>query len=137
MKMACKKPCPDTETLTKIGKPVEWGMLLLFDGILMFAVIKTGGKQYLVSAGTKVKVEKLEGEIGSKLSFETLYVGDEKTAAVGTPLVSGAVVEGKIVDQDRHDKVVGIKYKPKKRYKMKFGHRQAYTEVEITKVSAK
>ena len=112
-------------------------MLLLFDGILMFAVIKTGGKQYLVSAGTKVKVEKLEGEIGSKLSFETLYIGDEKTAAVGTPLVSGAVVEGKIIDQDRHDKVVGIKYKPKKRYKMKFGHRQSYTEVEITKVSAK
>lgn len=135
--MACKKPCPDTGTLTKIGKPVEWGMLLLFDGILMFAVIKTGGKQYLVSAGTKVKVEKLEGEIGSKLSFETLYIGDEKTAAVGTPLVSEAVVEGKIIDQDRHDKVVGIKYKPKKRYKMKFGHRQAYTEVEITKVSAK
>lgn len=103
----------------------------------MLAVIRTGGKQYLVSAGTKVKVEKLEGEIGSKVSFETLYAGDEKTATVGTPLVKGAVVEGTIVDQDRHDKVVGIKHKPKKRYKMKFGHRQAYTEVEITKVSVK
>ncbi len=137
MKMAYKKPCPDTGTLTRIEKPVEWGMLLLFDGIHMLAVIKTGGKQYLVSVGTKVKVEKLEGEIGSKLAFETLYVGDEKAATVGTPTVSGAVVEGTILDQDRHDKVVGIKYKPKKRYKMKFGHRQAYTEVEITKVSAK
>lgn len=103
----------------------------------MLAVIRTGGKQYLVASGTKVKIEKLEGEIGSAVSFETLYVGDEKSAAVGAPTVSGAIVEGKIIDQDRHDKVVGIKYKPKKRYKMKFGHRQAYTEVEITKVSTK
>lgn len=103
----------------------------------MLAIIRTGGKQYLVSEGEKVKVEKLDGETGTEVSFETLYVGDEKTATVGTPIVKGAVVEGKIVDQDRHDKVVGIKHKPKKRYKMKFGHRQAYTEVEITKVSAK
>ncbi len=103
----------------------------------MLAVIRTGGKQYLVSVGTKVKVEKLEGEIGTNLAFETLYVGDEKVATIGLPIVEGASVEGKIIDQDRHKKVIGIKHKPKKRYKMKFGHRQAYTEIEITKVGVK
>ena len=103
----------------------------------MLAIIRTGGKQYRVSEGEKVKVEKLEGEVGSKLSFETLYVGDEKEAFIGTPVLENAKVEGVVTLQDRHDKVVGIKYKPKKRYKMKFGHKQPFTEVEITKISAK
>lgn len=102
----------------------------------MLAIIRTGGKQYLVSEGEKVKVETIEGEVGGKVSFETLYVGDGKEATVGVPVLTGAKVEGKIVDQDRHDKVTGIKYKAKKHYKVKFGHRQAYTEVEITKISA-
>lgn len=123
--------------MTKIRKRVYNGECYFFLMAYMLAVIRTGGKQYLVSSGTKVKIEKLEGEIGSTVSFETLYVGDEKSAVVGAPTVSEAIVEGKIIDHDRHDKVVGIKYKPKKRYKMKFGHRQAYTEVEITKVSTK
>jgi len=103
----------------------------------MLAIIRTGGKQYKVSEGDKVKVEKLEGEIGSTLSFETLYIGDEKDAQIGTPVLEKANVEGVITLQDRHDKVVGIKYKPKKRYKMKFGHKQPFTEVEITKIVVK
>ncbi|HWQ60128.1 MAG TPA: 50S ribosomal protein L21 [Candidatus Fimivivens sp.] len=103
----------------------------------MLAIIRTGGKQYLVSEGEKVKVESLEGEIGSTVTFEALYVGDDKEATVGTPVLVGAKVEGKILANDRHDKVTGIKYKAKKRYRIKFGHRQAYTEVEITKISAK
>lgn len=103
----------------------------------MLAIIRTGGKQYLVSEGSKVKVEKLEGEPGTELPFETLYVGDEKGATIGVPVVSGAKVTGKITEQARHDKVVGIKHKPKKRYKMKFGHKQPYTEVEIVKISSK
>lgn len=103
----------------------------------MLAIIRTGGKQYLVSEGEKVKIEKIEGEMGSTLSFEVLYVGDEKDAKVGTSVLEGAKVEGKILAQNRRDKVWGIKYKAKKRYKVKFGHRQPYTEVEITKVSAK
>ncbi|MEI7749822.1 MAG: 50S ribosomal protein L21 [Candidatus Moraniibacteriota bacterium] len=103
----------------------------------MLAIIRTGGKQYLVSEGEKVKIESLEGEIGSPVSFETLYVGDGKEAVVGVPVLAGAKVEGKILAHDRHDKVTGIKYKPKKHYKLKFGHRQNYTEVEITKISAK
>ena len=103
----------------------------------MLAIIRTGGKQYKVSEGEKVKIEKLEGETGAKVSFEVLYVGDEKDAQIGTPVLEKAKVEGVITLQDRHDKVVGIKYKPKKRYKMKFGHKQPFTEVEITKISAK
>lgn len=100
-------------------------------------MITTGGKQYLVSEGDKVKIEKIEGEVGSTIPFDTLYVGDEKVAEVGAPTLDSASVEGKILAQERHDKVWGMKYKPKKRYKIKFGHRQPYTEVEITKISAK
>ncbi len=103
----------------------------------MLAIIRTGGKQYLVSEGDRVKIESLVGEIGSAVSFETLYVGDDKDANVGVPVLAGANVEGKILEHDRHDKVIGIKYKPKKDYKVKFGHRQNYTEVENTKISVK
>lgn len=102
----------------------------------MLAIIKTGGKQYKVSEGEKIKVEKLEGEVGAKISFEeVLLVGDEKEVRVGTPLVSGAKVEAVITKQDRANKVWGIKHKPKKRYKVKFGHRQSFTEVEISKIT--
>jgi large subunit ribosomal protein L21 len=102
----------------------------------MLAVIKTGGKQYQVQEGDKIKIEKLEGEAGAKITFsEVLFVGDENDAKVGTPLVSGAKVEATIVEQGRHKKVWGIKHKAKKRYKVKFGHRQTYTEVEITKIA--
>lgn len=102
----------------------------------MLAIIKTGGKQYKVAVGDKVKVEKLEGEAGAVIKFEeVLFVGDEKDVKIGTPLVAGAIVEGTLVEQGRHKKVWGIKHKPKKRYKVKFGHKQTYTEVEITKIA--
>ena len=102
----------------------------------MLAIIKTGGKQYKVAVGSKIKIEKLEGEAGAVIKFEeVLFVGDEKDVKVGTPLVAGAIVEGKLVEQGRHKKVWGIKHKPKKRYKVKFGHKQMYTEVEITKIA--
>lgn len=100
----------------------------------MLAVIKTGGKQYKVKVGDKIKVEKLEGKEGSKMTFsEVLFLGDEKEVKVGTPLVKGAKVEGKILKTFKDKKVTGIKFKAKKRYKVKFGHRQTMTEVEITK----
>ena len=102
----------------------------------MLAIIKTGGKQYKVSEGDKIKVEKLEGEMDAKVTFsEVLFLGDEKTVSVGAPFVSGAKVEGKILKTAQGKKVTGIKFKAKKRYKVKFGHRQMFTEVEITKVS--
>jgi large subunit ribosomal protein L21 len=101
----------------------------------MLAIIKTGGKQYKVSKGDKIKVEKLIGEEGSKIVFdEVLFAGDEKDMKIGTPLITGAKVEGKILKTSKTKKVSGIKFKAKKRYKVKFGHRQEMTEVEITKI---
>jgi large subunit ribosomal protein L21 len=101
----------------------------------MLAVIKTGGKQYLVKKGDKIKIEKLEGEDGDKIDFsEVLFVGDEKEVKVGTPFVAGAKIEGKIVKQTRAKKETGVKHKAKKRYKVKFGHKQMLTEVEIVNI---
>jgi large subunit ribosomal protein L21 len=102
----------------------------------MLAIIKTGGKQYKVKAGDKIKIEKLEGEEGSKVDFqEVLFLGDEKNMQIGNPLVAGAKVEGKILKTAKSKKVVGIKFKAKKRQKTKFGHRQTLTEVEIIKIA--
>lgn len=101
----------------------------------MIAIIKTGGKQYRALEGERLRVEKLEGNIGDVVTFsEVLLAGDEQSVSIGTPLVSGASVSAKIVEQGRADKVWGIKHKPKKRYKVKFGHRQSYTEVEVAKI---
>jgi large subunit ribosomal protein L21 len=102
----------------------------------MLAIIKTGGKQYKVKVGDRIKVEKLSGKEGSKVSFkEVLFLGDEKNIKIGAPLLKGAKVEGKILKTAKGKKVVGIKFKAKKRYKVKFGHRQTMTEVEITAVA--
>ncbi len=101
----------------------------------MIAIIKTGGKQYLVKKGDKIKIEKLEGKVGDKVTFsEVLFLGDEKGVKVGTPFVAGAKIEGKILSQGKGKKVTGVKHKAKKRYKVKFGHRQLETEVEIVKI---
>ena len=101
-----------------------------------FAVIKTGGKQYRVSPGQKLKIEKLPEEEGGKVTFdEVLLVNKDGKVAVGTPVVEGAKVEGKVLAQDKHKKQIIYKMRPKKRYRVKTGHRQPYTEVEITKIS--
>lgn len=103
----------------------------------MLAIIKTGGKQYKVKEGDKIKVEKLTGEVGEKVTFsEVLFLGDEETVHIGAPLLKKATVEGKILETAKGKKVVGIKFKAKKRYKVKFGHRQISTKVEITKIAA-
>ncbi len=102
---------------------------------MSLAVIKTGGKQYIVEPGKKIKVEKLEAEEGKEVIFDqVLLTSDVKKLLVGTPLVEGAKVTGKVLKQGRADKIVVFKYKPKKRYKKKQGHRQSFTEVEITKI---
>lgn len=102
----------------------------------MQAIIKSGGKQYLVEKGTKVRLETLEGKEGDKVTFETLLVTDGKEAGtqIGTPLLADAKVEGKILGQGRADKVRVFKMKAKKRYSKLRGHRQNFTEVEITSV---
>ena len=101
----------------------------------MFAVIRTGGKQYLVSPGDKIKVEKLNEEKKEVVFDEVLLVvSGKKTVKIGDPLVKGAKVKAKVIKQDRAKKIIVFKYKPKKRYQKKKGHRQPYTEVEILKI---
>ena len=110
--------------------------LRMTNKFVMLAIIKTGGKQYKVRAGDRIKIEKLEGKDGSKINFsEVLLLGGEKEVKVGNPVVKGAKVEGKILRQGKSKKVWGIKHKAKKRYKVKFGHRQYFTEIEILKVT--
>lgn len=99
------------------------------------AVIKTGGKQYAVEPGNKIRIEKLDLSTDEVIFSEVLLVADEKNINLGTPLVTGAKVSAKLIAQGKSDKVVGNHYKPKTRNKKKFGHRQPYTEVEITKIS--
>ncbi len=104
----------------------------------MLAVIKTGGKQYLVSPGEKIKIEKLGEQENLEVVFdEVLLLEKNKKVDIGCPLVKGAKVIGKILKQDKAKKVIIFKYKAKKRYKVKKGHRQPFTEVEILKIETK
>ncbi|RLB45159.1 MAG: 50S ribosomal protein L21 [Deltaproteobacteria bacterium] len=102
----------------------------------MYAVIKTGGKQYRVSEGDTVRVEKLDGDVGANVDFdEVLMLGGDKVA-VGKPHVSGAKVTAEIVAQDKAKKIIVFKMKRRKNYRRKAGHRQPYTELRITGISA-
>lgn len=103
----------------------------------MYAVITTGGKQYLVTEGQKLKVEKLELEAGATLSLDCLLVSDDagKEVKVGTPLVPGGKVTATVVAQGRADKISVIKYKRKVRYRRNVGHRQPFTEIQIEKIA--
>jgi len=101
----------------------------------MYAVIQTGGKQYRVAQGDLVKVEKVDGDVGGKVQFEALLVGGEGEARVGRPTVAGAAVEGEIVAQGKHKKVIHFR-KKKEGWTKKRGHRQQYTEIKITAVKA-
>ena len=98
----------------------------------MLAVIKTGGKQYLVQPGDKIKIEKLDQKEGEEVIFsDVLLVEKDKKVSIGNPVVDGAKVEAKVLVQGKGDKVIVFKYKAKKRESRKIGHRQPYTEVEI------
>ncbi len=103
-----------------------------------FAVIKTGGKQFIVKEGQELKVEKLELEAGSSIEFDALLVSDEEGTEVkiGTPTVSGVKVTASVIDQERYKKVSIIKYKPKSRYRRNVGHRQPFTRIKIEKITA-
>lgn len=100
-----------------------------------FAIIKTGGKQYKVAVGDKVKVEKLPGEEGGVVSFgEVLLTSKGDSVSVGAPRVAGAKVEGKVLRQARDKKKLVFRYHSKVRYRKTKGHRQHFTEVEIVRV---
>ena len=102
----------------------------------MKAVIVTGGKQYTVSEGDVLYIEKLNAEEEATVKFDqVLAVLDGENSKVGAPVVEGAAVEGKVVKNGKGKKIVVFKYKPKKNEKKKMGHRQPYTKVEITKIA--
>jgi large subunit ribosomal protein L21 len=102
----------------------------------MFAVIKTGGKQYRVAAGDKVRVEKLPADVGSEVVLDqVLMVGEGAAVKVGAPLVAGAAVRATVVEHGKGDKVSIFKLRRRKHYKKSQGHRQQYTEIQITGIS--
>ena len=100
----------------------------------MYAIIATGGKQYRVSEGDVIYIEKIDAQVDSTVSFDVLLMGNDGDVKIGTPGGEGVKVEGKGVGQIRGEKIVVYKYKSKKNYRRKQGHRQPYTKVEITKI---
>ena len=100
----------------------------------MYAIIATGGKQYRVSEGDVIYIEKIDAAVDSTVSFDVLLVGNDGDVKIGTPVVEGVKAEGKVVGQIRGEKIIVFKYKSKKNYRRKQGHRQPYTKVEITKI---
>ncbi len=103
----------------------------------MYAVIKTGGKQYKVAAGEKLKIEPIPAEIGSEITLDqVLAVGEGASLKLGEPLVNGAAVIATVISQGRHDKVTIFKMRRRKHYQKHQGHRQNYTEILINTIKA-
>lgn len=102
----------------------------------MFAIIKTGGKQYKVSEGDIIKVEKIEAKSGDKIEFDQVLMVAGDDVKVGSPVVEGAKVQAEVLDQKKDKKIVIFKFKAKKNYRKKKGHRQPYTLVKIEKIDA-
>ena len=102
----------------------------------MYAIIAAGGRQYRVSQGDVIYIDKVNQEADSKISFDVLMVGGEGEVKVGDPILEGAKVEGKVLAQVKGEKIIVYKYKSKKDSKRKIGHRQPYTKVEITAINA-
>lgn len=103
----------------------------------MYAILETGGKQYKIQPGEVLRVEKLAGNVGDPVAFDkVLMLGNEDEVRVGTPLVDGARVTGRIVNQDKGRKIVIFKFKRRKGYRLKKGHRQLFTAVQIDAIEA-
>ncbi len=103
----------------------------------MYAVIKTGGKQYRVAAGEKIKVEQIPAEVGAEITLDqVLMVGEGESVKIGTPLISGATVTAKVIAQGRHKKITIFKMRRRKHYQKDQGHRQNFTELEISGIAA-
>ncbi|MFO0689413.1 MAG: 50S ribosomal protein L21 [Myxococcota bacterium] len=101
----------------------------------MYAVVRSGGKQYRVSPGGSVRVERLAGEVGSSVSLsDVLMIDDGQSVKIGAPTLAGASVTGTIVAQDRAAKVMTFKQKRRKGYRRKYGHRQDYTEIRVDQI---
>ena len=103
----------------------------------MYAVIKTGGKQYRVVAGEKLKIEQIPADVGAEINLDQiLMVGEGESVKIGTPLLSGASVKATVLAQGRHKKVSIFKMRRRKHYQKRQGHRQNYTEIRIDGISA-
>ena len=104
----------------------------------MFAVLNTGGKQYKVSQGDLIKVEKLESDVGDKVTLsQVLMVGQGEDVEVGSPYVSNSKITGEVVEQGKGDKIIVFKKKRRKGYRRKNGHRQRFTQLKITEITKK
>jgi large subunit ribosomal protein L21 len=131
----CIIPCsPASEQLSVSD---AGGILLTFDEVsIMYAVIKTGGKQYKVVAGEKLKVEQIPADIGSELTIDqVLALGAGDSIKFGAPLVEGASVLVKVVSHGRHDKVRIFKMRRRKHYQKRQGHRQNFTEIQVVSIN--
>lgn len=103
----------------------------------MYAVVETGGRQHRMTAGSNVRINRLEAEPGEQVEFENvLLVGGDGETRIGQPFVPGAKVKATVVDQGREQKIIVLKFKPKRRYRRKAGHRQHYTQVFVDEVLA-
>lgn len=102
----------------------------------MYAIVKTGGKQYRVAEGDKIKIEKTEGEVGSTIDLDQVLViaKDDGETIFGTPVIPGAHVVAKVLEHGKADKILVFKYKSKANYRRRYGHRQPYTEVKVEKI---
>ncbi|MFO0561596.1 MAG: 50S ribosomal protein L21 [Polyangiales bacterium] len=98
----------------------------------MYAVIHTGGKQYKVAPGENLRIEKIEGDKGAKVSFDKVLLIGGDAVKIGKPYVAGAKVNAEIVVQDRAKKIIVFKLRRRKNYRRKYGHRQPFTEIKIT-----
>jgi large subunit ribosomal protein L21 len=124
--------CGFPDLSTRIGKDFS----IYLDEVLMYAVIKTGGKQYKVAAGEKLKVEQIPADIGSEITLDqVLAVGAGDSIKFGAPLVDGAKVLATVVAHGRHDKVKIFKMRRRKHYQKRQGHRQNYTELQIVSIN--
>jgi large subunit ribosomal protein L21 len=113
------------------------GSSMLQTESIMYAVVKTGGKQYRVVAGEKIKVEQIPADVGAEITLDqVLMVGEGESVKIGAPMVAGAKVTAKVIAHGRHDKVNIFKMRRRKHYQKHQGHRQNYTELEIAGISA-
>src|SRR5437016_8314110 len=127
-----RKAAVDTH---KIGL-VQWLFVFTGEDTTMYAVIRSGGKQYRVAPGQTIRLEKLAGDVGSRVELkDVLLVENDGNIQVGAPLVANATVEATVVEHDRAKKIIVFKKKRKKQYRRTHGHRQNYTAVRIDKIT--